>query len=427
MRRLIIQKSPRWRLLVLLLLASFAVSACSLIAQPEEETQPIYEGVPVVSIAAPQPNDSYYEGVGVNILVRVENAGPDIARVVIKLDGQIIGEALVPNSGGAPSFVVTNSWTAIGVGAHTIDAVASRNDGTSSNPVQVPINIVAAPQSSTGSQSTTDNQTTTNTIPPTQVPPTTTGDTQIVQDQPTTIAPTNTVVATNPPEATDPPPPTTVPATDTPSRPQIRVVTGANIRSGAGTNFQPPIGSLAAGAVEDLLARHPSGQWYKIRYYNGEGWIFADTVEVIGDIATIPVESGPPTPVPFTPTPVSTATPVAVADLSIVSSSTVPEFECGNASEIMITVSNSGTGNSEATRIVVEDLFNGAVGAQTEANIGSLAPGQSQTVTLYLTVFTNVFEGHTSRFRIDPDNLVTETNENNNADQRDYVLGGGSC
>jgi hypothetical protein len=421
MKPFVKQKLLPWRLVLLLIIASFAVSACSIIAEPED-TQTTFTGVPVVNIAAPLANDSYYEGVGVNIIVRVENAGPDIARVAVTLDGEIIGEASLPNSSGAPSFVVTNGWVATGVGAHTIGVTASRNDGTVSTPAEVAINVVAAPTSSTGGQST-NNQGTGDTTAPTQAPTT-----EAQGVQPTT-APTNTLAPTTPPEPTQPPAPTEVPATETPSRPQVRVVTGANIRRGPSTVFEPPIGSLAAGAVQDLLALSPDGQWYKIRYYNGDGWIFANTVEVVGSTADLPRDPGPATPIPVTPTPVSTATPVAVADLSIVSWSTAPfPLECGENSVTTVTIANSGTGNSTATRVRLEDLFNGSVTTTANADVGILAPGQNATITINMTVTSNHSQGHLLRVRVDPDNTLPETNEGNNQREAPYSpLEQGDC
>ena len=114
--------------------------------------------------------------------------------------------------------------------------------------------------------------------------------------------------------------------------------------------------------------------------------------------------------------------------MSITAASTSPfPFECGRDSEITVTITNSGTGNSGSTRVVVEDLYNGSVGANTEAPVRELAPGESTVVTMYLRVNTNIDEGHTSRIRVDPDNRVAEINENNNTDEDPYVLDSGSC
>src|SRR5688572_30689888 len=202
----------RLRLLFLLLIASFALAACDMAAATTEDNS--FEGPPIVRIAAPLANDTYREGVGVDILVRVENAGPDVARVAIQVDGEIIGEQTLPNSSGQPSFTVQIGWTATGVGSHTISAVASRGDTTVSEPATVTINVVAAPQ--TQPQAT-------NTQAQSQVQPSATNNTgfsQPTQDNSSQQAqPTNTQAApaTEAPTNTPQPPQ----ATATPSQPTI--------------------------------------------------------------------------------------------------------------------------------------------------------------------------------------------------------------
>lgn len=405
-----------WRFILLLGVMLFSAS-CGTAAPAEEE--PLTTGAPIVQISSPLPGDVYREGVGVNILVRVENAGADLARVAIQVDGEIIGEAVQPDLGTAQTITIRNGWTASGVGGHVITAVATRNDGTSSEPVSVSISVVASDVVSAEEEATDA---------PTQAIAATTAPTQDAagqgeqptqqQVQPTTAPPTDTAAPTDPPAPS---------ATPTSSTPQIRVTTGANIRSGPGVNFEPPIGSLAAGATADILAVHTSGTWYRIQYYTGDGWISSVVVEVIGDISGLPREAGPPTPIPVTNTPVPTNTPEAAADLSITFEQTVPEFECNQSSEITITVVNSGTGPSAENRILVEDLYNGQVTVSTEAPIPALQPNESATVVVYLTVSTNFAEAHTNRMRVDPDNVVPETNEGNNTRERTYVLGAGGC
>jgi len=413
------QAGHGWRIIALLGLLLFS-AGCGSAAPAEEET--LATGAPVVQIAAPLPGDVYREGVGVNILVRVENAGPDLARVAIQVDGEIIGEAVQPQLGSAQTLTINNGWPAAGIGEHVISAVATRADGTSSDPVSVTINVVGSDVVSADE----DDEATENTLP-TSTPTQTNsdqggaqgGDTQPTQPTAPTSAPPTEV----PPTAT-PAPPT---ATPTPAVPQVRVTTGANVRSGPGVNFDPPIGSLAGGATADVLAVHTSGTWYKIEYYNGEGWISSTVVEVTGDISGLPRDAGPPTPIPATNTPVPTNTPAAAADLSITFEQTVPEFVCNQTSEITITVANTGTGPSGATRVVAEDLYNGQVTESTEAPIPALQPNESVTVVVDLTVSTNFAEAHVSRLRVDPDNVVPETNENNNTRERTYVLAPGGC
>jgi hypothetical protein len=410
------------RLLFLLLMASFALVACDMAASPEENAS--FEGPPIVRLAAPLAGDTYREGVSVDILVRVENAGPDIARVAIQVDGEIVGESSLPNSSGQASFTVQLGWTALGVGSHTISAIASRSDTTASAPASVTINVVASAQTAPTNTQAAPAQ-------PTATTESNTGFTQPTQQNNQAPQATNTQAAAPTAASSNTPEPPR--PTDTPSRPTISVTTGANIRRGPSQAFNPPIGSLAVGATAPILAVSTDGTWYKIQYYNGEGWIFAQTVSVTGDISGLPREAGPPTPIPmtatFTPLPV-TATPVSSVDLIIdaAQSSIVPSFRCGQSSEIRMTVVNRGTSTSPSTIILVQDIEqNGSVGATTQGPVKALAPNESTLVVMYLTVSTNMLVGHTFRATVDGNNTVPETDETNNRNEYNYVLERGTC
>ncbi|MBL8153115.1 MAG: SH3 domain-containing protein, partial [Anaerolineae bacterium] len=67
---------------------------------------------------------------------------------------------------------------------------------------------------------------------------------------------------------------------------------GINVRSGPGLEYNPPIGSLAAGQSAVVLAINPKGDWYKIQYYDGEGWVGRMYVTTQGDISGLPVDHG---------------------------------------------------------------------------------------------------------------------------------------
>jgi uncharacterized protein YraI len=121
-----------------------------------------------------------------------------------------------------------------------------------------------------------------------------------------TLTSTHTLVpvSSTPLPSTDTPSPTEtlVSFTETPSVPIATFNQGVNVRSGPGTEFNPPIGSIPAGQTAEILARTPIGDWYKVRYVNQEGWVAAQFVTVSGDVSLIPVESGPPTPIATKPT-----------------------------------------------------------------------------------------------------------------------------
>lgn len=435
-------RSIKPHLLILLLLMSVILAACDTLTSPDETEESTFEGAPEVIIASPLNGDTYQEGVGINILLRVDNAGPDVARIAIEVDGQIIGEAVLPNPAGDPSFTVNNGWPATGEGAHTITAIASRSDGTVSEEASVTINVVALEMadSSDDDMETDDDDMATDIPMPTDDPAdedidndsdtstdnddstSSDDDTDSSQQAVATVAPTN-VPATQAPTNTSVPP--------TSSRPQVTVRTGANVRRGPGLVFDPPIGSLGAGAQANILAVNNAGTWYRIEYYNGDAWISSLVVDVTGDAASLPREAGPATPVPPTPVPpTNTPPPASNVDLFIdaAQSSFVPSFVCAQASQITITVVNAGSGTSTGTNILIQDIQpDGTVGATTETVIGALGANESQTVTAALTVSTFVSESHTFRARVDGNNSVAESNENNNEWTEIYILEPGSC
>ncbi len=216
----------------------------------------------------------------------------------------------------------------------------------------------------------------------------------------------------------------------------MKVKAGANVRKGPSTAFEPPLGSMAAAQTADIIGKNLDGSWYKIRFYNGEGWIAAITVDVVGDVNSVPAEAGPPTPIPATAAPVvptgvpATSAPTTGPDLVVVGIKVDPHpFVCNEGSNITVTVKNNGTAASVGTEIVIQDLFNGQPGANTRTIIGAIQPGQTADSGLAaLTVATNYSQGHVTRAIVDPNANNTETNETNNQlDSAVYTLAQGNC
>lgn len=418
--------------LVGLLLISL-LSACTSLAPVEDgENTTSFEGPPGVSIASPLAGDTYEEGVNVSILVRVTNAGDDIGRVALQVDGQIIAERTQPNPEGVASFVIESGWVAQGDGAHTISAVVSRLDGVTSNQASVEINVRGEP-SPTPMPTIDATPTPTNTLAPTSTnipsgpPPSEQGN----NGSETTGETDGGSTFGQQPAATNTPAPTNTPAaTNTPTQPRVRVDVGANVRGGAGTVFGA-IGSLAAGEEANILAVNPAGDWYKIQYYNGEGWIFNGVVTVLGDTSRLPRDAGPPTPVPATATPVPpTAEPTSSSapDLSIVQLTINPNPpRCGESIEIIARIVNTGTAASAGARITVQDLRGGQEQASGETVVGGLGINEAADTFAYIQVSTFVAEEHVIRVRVDADNQVSETNEDNNTRDFTYTLASGAC
>lgn len=85
---------------------------------------------------------------------------------------------------------------------------------------------------------------------------------------------------------------------------------GVNVRSGPGTVFEPPIGSLSGSAP--VTGQTTTG-WYQINYNGLTGYVSASVVTVTGNCASVPTVTGPPPPaptaVPPTPVPPPTSPP----------------------------------------------------------------------------------------------------------------------
>ena len=114
----------------LLLSALLLVSACSLGAPPQPDDILVFDGPPVIHIASPLPNQTFQSGSTVIVQARIENAGPDLVRISMLLNGAVLGEKLNPNPDGAAVVPVTIDWPTSSPGQFLIGIAAEREDGT---------------------------------------------------------------------------------------------------------------------------------------------------------------------------------------------------------------------------------------------------------------------------------------------------------
>lgn len=149
-------------------------------------------------------------------------------------------------------------------------------------------------------------------VPPTAEPP---------ADQPTatleiiapTDSPTDVPTATAVAAATAETPPTSAP-------PSCTTVTGVNVRSGPGTVYEPPLGTLAGNTtvtpISYVARGFPQGEWLEVQVPGNGGtvWVTAgpqfvrctvDPTTLPGPAAVAPTPrpTATPTPIPVTPTP----------------------------------------------------------------------------------------------------------------------------
>ncbi|MFW5772584.1 MAG: SH3 domain-containing protein, partial [Phototrophicaceae bacterium] len=379
-----------------------------------DESETTISGAPVVSIAAPRPNASYVENVTVNIQASVTNAGEDIDRVEISVNDDIIATQTQPNTNGAPAFSVTQTWQATTPGSYIINVTAYRGDGTASNTASVTVTVI--------SPAPTESEAETETPTEPQQPDTP------VDEPPTVEEPTSA--------PTDPPPPTEEPEPPTPDTPTALFTTGINVRSGPGTNFNPPIGQFAANSTAEILSVNLDGSWLKVRYGSGEGWVYAPLVEVQGSIDDLPREQGPPPPPPTDPPPPTTppqeaTQPPAASQANLTGAQ--PDVQpnpptCGVEFQVLVNFVNNGSEPTSGPAIVrFQDFARGEPQLSFDRQIPVLQPGQNHVEGGPMTITTFFNEEHEIRVTIDPDNIVPESNTADNTLSVRYTLQQGGC
>lgn len=392
---------------ILLLLSS----ACSLRLLDTPSPSAVIEGLPQVEIAAPAANARYLQGVNVIIQALVANAGADIDRVEISVDGVLLQTLRAPNPGALPHFSVNAVWVAEGEGDHTASVTAYRADGTFSEPASVTFQVVGENGSELTAEAT----------------PETTG-----AIQPTTPSPTNIPATPVPPTATQPAPTSTT----SPSGPPTATFTQpANVRNGPGLTFAPPIGAFAAGQTTEVLAVNPSATWYKVRYNSGEGWVSAALITISGDTTSLPIDPGPPPPTntPALPTlpPLATNTPQTSANLVPGLVVLLPSQPvCDETFIIGFDVANIGTQATAASGSISVSDTRQADGTVAETTVGGfpiLQAGETFRVEMPLTVSAFYEEDHVLTLVIDPNNQVAEANETDNRTTLTYRLAKGAC
>jgi hypothetical protein len=321
------------------LLFLFAITGCSLssLGIGEGEEVAVISGAPVVELSAPLANSTFLQGVVVNILASVSNAGQDIQRVEFRINEMTIADVASPNPAGAPRFSVTRTWTAEAAGNYTVSVIAYRGDGTSSQPATVQINVVDGLAEPTETEEPAPTQTT---------PPPTATNTQAAP--PTTNAPAAEVDNTSTEEA-DADAGTggeaaaaTEEAAASSDEVVVRVVRGGmNVRRGPSTNFVPPVGVLVGETDVPIIAANQDGSWYKIKFQGADAWISsaANLVTLVsGDPSTLPIEQGPPIPTLAPPTAIpATAAPLATTAPGTTPGATVAAPTGGDGPNLVVT------------------------------------------------------------------------------------------
>lgn len=362
---------------LMLIWVLMVVCGCSLTA-PSEGGAAAFEGPPVIRIASPLPNQTFLAGATVVIQARIENAGPDMARVSVLLDDAVVGEQLNPNEIGAAEFSVKIDWPTSIPGQYAIAVDAARGDGAVTRET-VTVTVIGQTDSGAAVSGESADEAASEAVP----------------EPPTADAPSPTLDSL-----------------------AARVITASNLRTGPSTRFDPPLDNIAANRDVEIVAVNPDGDWYKIRYDGGEAWIYAGSVSATRDVAGLPLDSGPSPP----------ANPV---NLTVGGIAIQPHpLVCGEPAQIEVTVHNEGTAAAAPGGwIEIEAMLKST--SEVMASAGAVFPaipaGGSFTASANLTVDIHYNETQSIRITVDTPNQVDESNEDDNVRYDEYVLQQGGC
>ena len=392
-------------LLAVLLLCA----GCNLGVTPEGSSAR-FDGPPLIHIAAPQPNQSFLAGTTVILQARVENAGPDLARISVLLDNALLGEKLNPNESGATVLPLTIDWPTSNPGPFTLSVIAERADGTAA---REDVTVVVIPRADPNTRPTdiprpqddgaTDSQ------PEAKEPSADSASESVsdpagaAQSDPTTIAPTR---------------PPTVSGN---SRVPGTLVQPSNLRLGPGTAHDL-VGSLARDTEVMIVAVDPSHDWYRITYAElGDAWIYSELVNPASDISAVPVETGPSLPS-------ENGVNLIVTAVEIVPNPPI----CGQTSTITATIRNIGNVDASNVGLIGWEILLQSSGAvidsKTAAVTQNLNAGDETTVTFTETLSLHYNEEQRIRVTIDSGDLVVETDEADNAQASEtFILAPGNC
>ena len=432
----------------LLLSALLLVSACSLGAPPQPDDILVFEGPPVIHIASPLPNQTFLSGSTVIVQARIENAGPDLVRISMLLNGAVLGEKLNPNPDGAAVVPVTIDWPTSSPGQFAVGIAAEREDGTiASEEVSVLVVVPATvEQSPAPSEPTRDDGQTRDDIESqdnaqarddtrTQDDTQATNDTQTSDDaapdapaQDTPIAPAES--ATEIPASPQPTATTTrVPPPQQAFTPVKAVIsTPANLRLGPGTEFDL-VGSISVNEEVEIVAVNAARDWYHIRYGDfGDAWIYSELVRPSGEVGAVPVEPGPAPPQPEVDNLPTSGVNLVVDEIIIVPEALV----CNETGQLTIRVRNVGAADAEVGgNIVIQDTLSSTGELIGEPDPGVFPPlpaGESRSSlpkTVVYTAHTDV--EHRLVVTIDSDNHIAESNEEDNSAAKTFLLRRGNC
>lgn len=340
-----------------------------------EAAPPSFEGPPIIKIAAPSPDETFLAGATVIVQARVENAGPDLARISVLLDDALLGEKLNPNESNATVLPLTIDWPTSNAGEFNISVLAERGDGTTARE-EVRIFVVSEDnlaEAESGESEQTDEM-----------------------ESPADVAAGGQRVAGT-------------------------MLQPARIRLGPGATYDL-VGNLDENHEVLIVAISPSREWYRISYDGQvDAWVYAEFVRPAADISGLTVETGPPLPA-------AAGVNLVVLDVEIMS-----PLVCGQESIVKARIRNAGADEAQSVAWVIADAVLMSDGSSLIENpppayLKTLEANEEDIIEFPLTLTTHFDEEQLIRVIVDSGNHLPETDETDNSrNSASFILQKGDC
>ncbi|MEO6397663.1 MAG: CARDB domain-containing protein [Tepidiformaceae bacterium] len=205
------------------------------------------------------------------------------------------------------------------------------------------------------------------------------------------------------------------PVGDRPATINGKVVATVNLRTGPGENFEQ-VGTLTEGKIVKIIGRTANNEWLLVDMDGGR-WVKASAIDPQDSLALVPIRQVTPTAVPATntPQPSPSASPSPVP--SPTANASAPDFAPTGAvaidggTRLRVTVGNRGAANYAGA--VVVSVSGVGPGTLTQAFNMNLPAGGSAVADFELN--PPLSSGRTAVVKVDPENALKETNEDNNS------------
>jgi hypothetical protein len=343
---------------------------------------------PTLAILSPTSDSQLTVGESTSIQISAQD-DLGVTRIELTIDGRAVSTTTSTDARGDPTLTASQTWRFDQLGSHSISAVAYDARGAASSPAVVVVNVVASSAAITATPRPTD----TSPPPPTEAPTAT--DTPVV------------VVATATPSATPTPTPTPTPtSTPTPSR----------------TPTPTPVPLPTIEYFRVIPTTVSQGECAMLQWGKVENATRADVTPGIGGVGT-------PGSTEVCPTSTTTYTLTATGPNGVTTQETTLFVEAAPQPDLTIgSVAYDPdppvAGRTVVVRITLRNAGLGAAGPfrwEYQAGTYPVLDGEVSDLSAGATVvvtgtwqpeawYTNL----PTETRVDPDNDVSETNEENN-------------